>query len=114
MPYGFSHSIGRILVAMLAVGVLGVFSESWADDDDHANAPASVAALDDALAVVQRIHPGRILKVELESEDDGPAAWVYEVKLLTRAGHVLEVKLDAVSLEVVGVEGGRFRDSDDD
>ncbi len=99
---------------MLFAGALGVGSAPWADDDDHARAPASVAALDDALAVVQRIHPGRILKVELESEDDGPVAWVYEVKLLTRAGHVLEVKLDAVSLEVVGVEGGRFRGSHDD
>ena len=114
MPYGFSHPIGRILIAMLVASALGFGSESWADDDDHAKAPASVVALDDALAVVQRIHPGRILKVELENEDDGPAAWVYEVKLLTRAGHVLEVKLDAVSLEVVRVEGGRFRESDDD
>ena len=99
---------------MLVAGALGFGSESWADNDDYTKAPASIATLDDALAVVQRIHPGRILKVELESEDDGPAAWVYEVKLLTRAGHVLEVKLDAVSLEVVDVEGGRFRDSDDD
>ena len=114
MPYGFSHLVGRILIAILVAGAVGVGSESWADDDDQAKAPANVAALDDALAMVQRIHPGRILKVELESEDDGPAAWVYEVKLLTGAGHVLEVKLDAVSLEVVGVEGGRLRDSDDD
>ena len=114
MRYGFSHSIGQILLATLVAGTLGVGSESWAGDDDHAKAPASVSTLDDALAVVQRIHPGRILKVELEREDDGPAAWVYEVKLLTRAGHVLEVKLDAVSLDVVDVEGGRFSDSDDD
>ena len=113
MPYGFSHSLGRILIAVLVAGALGVGSASWAGDDDLAKAPAKVAALDDALAVVQRIHPGRILKVELEREGDGPAAWVYEVKLLNRVGHVLEVKLDAVSLEVVGVEGGRFRDSDD-
>ena len=114
MPNGFSHPIGRILVAMLAAGALGIGSESWADDDDHAKAPPNLAALDDVLTAVQSSHPGRILKIELESEDDGPAAWVYEVKLLTRAGHVLEVKLDAVSLEVVGVEGGRFRESGDD
>lgn len=98
---------------LVAVSVV-VGSASRADDDDHAKAPSNAASLDDALAAVQRAHPGRILKVELESEDDGPAAWIYEVKVLTGAGQVLEVKLDAVSLEVVGVEGGRFRRSDDD
>ena len=114
MPHEFCHPIGRILLAMLVAGSVGVGSASLADDDDHGKAPANVASLDDALSAVQRIHPGRILKVELESEDEGPAAWVYEVKLLTQSGHVLEVKLDAVSLAVVGVEGGHSRDSDDD
>lgn len=94
---------------MLVAASLFAGSVSRADDDDHAKAPRNVALLDDALAVVQRTHPGRVLKIELEHEDDGPAAWVYEVKVLTRAGNVLEVKLDAVSLELVGVEGGHSR-----
>ncbi len=99
---------------MLLVASVFAGSASRADDDDRASVPLNTASLDEALAAVQRLHTGRILKAKLESEDDGPAAWVYEVKLLTRYGHVLEVKLDAVTLEVVGVEGGRFDDSNDD
>ena len=38
MPNGFSHPIGRILVAMLVAGALGVGSESRADDDDDNDA----------------------------------------------------------------------------
>jgi len=114
LPHAVSRSIGRIVLAMLVAASVVVGPVSLADDDDHAKAPRNVASLDDALAAVQGTYPGRVLKVELEREDDGPAAWVYEMKVLTRAGHVLEVKLDAVSLKLVGVEGGRSRHSDDD
>ncbi len=117
MSFDRSHPVGRMLLATLVATAILPGPAALASDDDRAPTPAGIASLDDALAAVQRVHPGRVLKVELESEDDGPAAWVYEVKLLTRAGHVLEVELDAVSLDIVGVEGGRPgrpRDPDDD
>ena len=114
MPRRILRSVGPLACAALAAIVIASGSASLADDDDHAKVPANAASLDAALAAVRRSHPGRVLKVELESEDDGPARWVYEVKVLTGAGHVLEIELDAVSLEVLGVEGGRSRHSDDD
>lgn len=114
MSYGFSRPIERIVLATFVAVSVSAGSASLADDDEHAKAPPNAASFDDALATVQRTYPGRILKVELESEDHGPAAWVYEVKVLTGAGHVLEVKLDAMSLELVGVEGGHSRRSKDD
>lgn len=114
MPHGNSHSIIRLSCAVLvALSVAGV-AASLAADDDHVKAPPNAASLDAALAAVQRTHPGRVLEVELEREDDGPGRWVYEVKVLTAAGHVLEVELDAVSLELLDVEGGRYGQSDDD
>jgi uncharacterized membrane protein YkoI len=85
-----------------------------AGDAVDVTAPDALAPIDEALAVVQRTHPGRVLKVELEDEDDVPGRWVYEVKILTPAGHVLEVTLDARSLEQLGVEGGRARRVHDD
>ena len=99
-----------MLGALLVAGVAALL----ADDDDHARVPPNTASLDAALAAVQRAHPGRVLKVELESEDDIPAGWVYEVKVLTSTGHVLEVELDAMSLELLSVEGGRSWHSDND
>jgi uncharacterized membrane protein YkoI len=101
------------LAVFVAVSVVGG-SAPLADDDAHAKTPPDTASLDDALAAVQRTHPGRVLKVELERDDDGPPGWVYEVKVLTGAGYVIEVKLDARTLELLGVEGGRSRRSNDD
>lgn len=93
-----------MVVVALLIAACTAGSASLADEY-HGKVPADLAPVDDALAAAQRVHPGRVLKVELEREDDGAAAWVYEVKLLTHGGHVLEVKLNAVSLEVIGIEG---------
>jgi len=59
---------------MLVAASVVVGPVSLADDDDYAKAPRNVASLDDALAAVQGTYSGRVLKVELEREDDGPAA----------------------------------------
>ena len=114
MSHRFASSIEQVFLAMCIGLAVAGGAASLADDARRAKVPPSAASLDDALVVVRRIYPGRVLKVELESEDDGPAAWVYDMKVLTRTGRVLEVKLDAVSLKVLEVEGGRSHDSGDD
>ena len=94
------------VAALAAVVAAGPVTRAAADDD-RARAPADVASIDAALAAVQRDYPGRVLKVELERDRDGPSGWVYEVKTLGRGGRVIEVELDAVSLETLNVEGDR-------
>ncbi len=110
--------VGRLVrlvaASLVATGLLaGGARPAWADDDD-ARAPASLASIDAALASVRRDYPGRVLKVELEHEDGGRGRWLYEVKVLTAAGQVVEIALDAVSLERLRVEGDRSRRSDRD
>lgn len=99
---------------ILVAGLLATESVSLADDDRHENPPPNVASVDEALATVRSLYPGRILKVEFENEDDSPAPWIYEVKVLTGDGRVIEVQLDAVSLRVIEVEGDDKRRSTDD
>ncbi|CCQ75059.1 PepSY domain-containing protein [Magnetospira sp. QH-2] len=75
---------------------------AWADSLP----PAGLVPMDRMLERVAKDYPGRVLKVELEDEDDGPSGWVYEVKILREDGRVVEVELDAKSLDVIEVEEG--------
>lgn len=62
-------------------------------------------------ALLERVREdfgGRVLKIELESESAGGARrWVYEAKLLTPQGHVIEAEYDATTLELLDFEGER-------
>jgi len=49
---------------------------------------------------------GIILEIELEEEN---AIWIYEVKLLTPQGNVLDVEYDAKSMDLLTVKGRRDR-----
>ena len=104
----------RPVLPLLMALALGFGSPAMADDDDGPRSPPRVASIDALLATVQRDYPGRVLKVELEREDDGRGRWMYEVKVLTSTGNVVEIEIDAVSLERLRVEGDRSRRPDDD
>nr|WP_319555937.1 PepSY domain-containing protein [uncultured Vibrio sp.] len=55
-------------------------------------------------ATVERDLYGRIIKVELEEDDN---AWVYELKILFDS-NVLKVEYDAATLEMLEVKGRNF------
>jgi uncharacterized membrane protein YkoI len=89
-----------------------------ADDDDKEAAEAALRRgearpLEDLLQRVRSEFAGSVLKIELEHEDDGEVPWLYEVKLLTPEGDVLELEYDAGTLELLGLEG-RYREREDD
>lgn len=74
--------------------------------DDHDRARQAVQAgqvlpLPTVLERLQREIPGQVLEVELEQEQTG---WIYEIKLLTPAGQLTKVKLDARTAEVLRVK----------
>lgn len=95
---------------MLALAA-GMVAGGHAGERDHDRRTAvesgAVAPLDDLLAVVGKQVPGRVLRVELEDENahGTRARWIYEVRILTSAGNVIEAKYDAVTLAPLGLRG---------
>jgi uncharacterized membrane protein YkoI len=109
----------RRLVAFLVCALLAAapLAQAWADDEQEEAAEAALARgearpIHDLLQRVGSQFAGSVLKIELEHEDDGEASWVYEVKLLTPQGDVLELAYDAATLELIGLEG-RYRENED-
>jgi uncharacterized membrane protein YkoI len=110
----------RRLVAFLVCALIagGPLAQAWADDEEEKAAEAALAR-GDARSVhelLQRVgskFAGGVLKIELEHADEGDVPWVYEVKLLTPQGDVLELAYDAATLELIGFEG-RYRENEDD
>ena len=110
---------GRRLAALLACALLAAapLLPAWGDEDEEAAAAA--LARGDARPVrelLQRVgseFPGSVLKIELEHEDDDRPSWIYEVKLLTPQGDVLELEYDAGTLELIALEGRHREDEDD-
>ena len=71
---------------------------------------AGVVPLRGLLAVVTEKHPGQVLNVELEHDENANSdTWIYEVKMLTRKGRVYMLEYDAITLEPIYVEGNRYR-----
>ena len=66
-----------------------------------------VLPLPTVLERLQREVPGQVLEVELEQERE---RWIYEIKLLTPAGQLTKVKLDARTAEVLRVRSRESRE----
>lgn len=95
------------LLALFAIAVLATaaFAES---DDDHERArrafeAGEIVSLTTIIELVERDFEGELIEVELENE--GRQGLVYEVKLLTPDGEIVELLFDAGDGELLGVEG---------
>ena len=82
--------------------------------DDHDRARQAVQAgqvlpLPTVLERLQREVPGQVLEVELELEQERER-WIYEIKLLTPAGQLTKVMLDARTAEVLRVRSRESRE----
>ncbi len=76
------------------------------DQGDHDRARRAVQAglvlpLPMVLDRLQREVPGQVLEVEL---DEKRGVWVYEIKLLTPAGQLTKVHLDAQTAQVLRIQ----------
>ena len=117
----FTHGCLRRVIPLDA-SVLAILLSTFetitpieADDDRHvverAIESGEVESLQRLLARIRQDFDGRVLKVELERENyAGRLRWIYEAKILTDSGDVLELEYDAQALELLEVEGRRSRD----
>ena len=85
---------------------LAVLPVAASDKHDHDRARQAVQAgqvlpLPTVLDHLQREVPGQVLEVELEQ---GRSGWIYEIKLLTPAGQLTKVKLDARTAQVLRIK----------
>lgn len=120
-----SWMAGFALLSVLALTP----TATWADKDDQERArqamlSGSVRPLSELLARVESLYEGTVIEVELEDDEsgrtvgpDGALALLYEIKLLTPQGNVVKLEFDALSLELLTVDGNdseRARKEKDD
>ena len=77
-----------------------------AADSDHYEArrlmeSGTILPLETVLETVQRERSGRILEVELEERQDH---YIYEIEMLDQTGRVWEMRIDAVTGQVLNSE----------
>ncbi|RBI83788.1 peptidase [Rhodosalinus halophilus] len=87
-------------------------AQSLADRDDHDRARRAlergeVLPLARILAVAEAEAGGRAIEVEFERED---GRWIYELELITPAGRLVELEIDAATGAILD----REYDDDDD
>lgn len=97
--------ISMAFVASFGTAIL-VSPSVYADKLDQERAreallKGEVVPLTQALNVVNKEFGGEVVEVELEEERSG---FVYEIKVLQPTGKVLEVELDAKTLQILEVE----------
>jgi uncharacterized membrane protein YkoI len=68
---------------------------------DHSSQGEGMIDVQKAIAIATSQVAGEVLKVELERED---GRFIYEVKVLSKDGHVREIELDAKDGSVIEVE----------
>jgi uncharacterized membrane protein YkoI len=106
-----------VVLLVLLVGLVAALTSRADEGEGHdaiheAIEAGEIVPLRQLFAKIRRDVQGRILKVELERERHAEEAiWVYEAKILTPEGHVLELEYDAKSLELLEIEG--WHDDDD-
>jgi hypothetical protein len=104
-PHSLSLRPAFVVLALCLCGLV-VQPVSASDHDDHDRARQAVQAglvlpLPTVLERLQREMPGQVLEVELEQKR---GLWVYEIKLLTPAGQLTKVLLDAQTAQVLRVQ----------
>ncbi len=99
-PAPFAGYVLVVIHALIAA------SPAIADERDQDRAlqalrEGRVRPLAEILATVARQVPGEVINVEIEQED---SALFYEIKVLTGAGRIVEIKIEAMSGRILEIE----------
>jgi uncharacterized membrane protein YkoI len=93
---------GMTLLAMCLATIGAAMADSDHDRARRAVEQGLILPFKDILAKVQQAYPGQILKAELDDED---GTLVYELKILSGDGRVVEVVFDARTGELLKAKG---------
>lgn len=93
----------KYLLLFLMLGLLPLSGLAGEDEDDHDKArhlkeAGRILPLQEVIKKAQTEHPGRVIEVELDEDDD---RHVYEIELLDEHGEVWELKFDAATGELI-------------
>lgn len=95
--------------ALLAAAVPAAADDESEFDERHDHDQAREAVqhgealpLDAVLAAVEKKVAGEVVGIEFEKNE---GVWVYELKFVDAAGHVIEVLADAKTATIIRVEG---------
>lgn len=95
----------RQLVVIIPLLALAMTSASATEDDhDHAKRlveTGDILPLENLIEQARRLHPGRVLEVELENKR---GRRIYEIELVDADGIVWEMKFDAQTGELLKTE----------
>ena len=86
-----------VLALALLAGAMTPAAARGKDDHERARQAVQAGEVLPLSTVLQRLEaevPGRVMEVELESDD---GRWVYEIRLLQTDGRLVKVKVDARS-----------------
>lgn len=105
--------LAMLLVLCAAIVPAGCAREEVvpvAQAPDLGTTAPNVRPLSEALALARRVAEGRVIDVELESnidvdDPDEEHTWVYEIEILTADNRVVEVEIDAVTGQLLEVDG---------
>lgn len=106
----------KTLVTILLVLLASpAFAERAGGGSDHDRARSAVEReeilpLSRIVPGLQQRYGGRVIKLELETED---GRYLYELKLITPQGRIIEVEVDAATGLPIGETGEGERDEDD-
>jgi len=108
----------RIISVIVALLLLPALSAARADDDDQdwaRNAVLSGEAVPLAHIIdsIETAYKGKIYEVELLKSDDTRTAPIYQLKLVSDDGFLIELTVDASSGQLVGIGGQGIGDDNE-
>ena len=91
----------HILIFFLAIPAIGVAKDIDQDDARVLREQGRILPLEQVLEVALRLHPGRVIEVELEK---ARGLYVYEIEIADGNGRIWEVELNASDASVISQE----------
>eukprot|EP00487_Bulimina_marginata_P004651 TRINITY_DN2149_c0_g1_i1.p1 TRINITY_DN2149_c0_g1~~TRINITY_DN2149_c0_g1_i1.p1 ORF type:complete len:116 (-),score=26.32 TRINITY_DN2149_c0_g1_i1:228-575(-) len=78
------------------------------DEVQAAMAANQISPFVELLAIIERDYKGRVIRVELEREDDYGDNWIYELKILDEDRNVLKADFDAKTFRLLKIKGHKL------
>lgn len=95
----------RFILSLAILGLFAWFEPARGDQHDcalKAFQAGQVASLGRILRRVRGAYHGQVIEAELAC---GGPPWVYQVKMVTHRGHIIKLRLNAKTTDILSVQG---------